>query len=60
MEYMNDTERDLISSVSELQSLGLHTPKLNELNDGYEIGNLVENLKQMYFQEYESTRTFTD
>ena len=57
---MNETERDTVNCVSELQSLGLHTPKLNELNDGYEIGNLIENLKQMYFQEYESTCTLTD
>jgi hypothetical protein len=57
---MNEAERDIVNSVSELQSLGLHTPKLNELNDGYEMGNLIENLKQMYLQEYESTRTFTD
>ena len=33
--------------ISELESLGLETPKLNELNDSYEVENLVENLKQM-------------
>ena len=39
----------LYSSMSELESLGLETPKLNELNDSYEVGNLVDNLKQMLF-----------
>jgi hypothetical protein len=43
-----------------LESLGLSTPKLNELNDVNEIGNLVENLKQMFFQDYKSTTVFTD
>jgi hypothetical protein len=54
----NCREKD--ESVSELESLGLSTPKLNELNDAQEIGNLVENLKQMFIQEYKSTGTFTD
>ena len=48
----------LRSSISELESLGLLSPKLNELNDSYEMENLVENLKQMLFQEYKSV--FTD
>ncbi len=38
-----DRQSDLYSSISE--SLGLERPKLNELNDSYEIENLVENLK---------------
>ena len=38
---------DIRSSISELESLGLETPNLNELNDSYEVKNLVENLKQM-------------
>ena len=46
--------------MSELESLGLETPKLNELNDSYEVENLVENLKQMYFQEYKSMPMFSD
>ena len=50
----------LYSSMSELESLGLETPKLNELNDSYEVGNLVENLKQMLFVEYKSMPVFTD
>ena len=50
----------LYSSMSELESLGLETPKLNELNDSYEVSNLVENLKQMLFVEYKSMPVFTD
>jgi hypothetical protein len=42
------------SSISELESLGLETPNFNELNDSYEVENLVENLKQILFQEYKS------
>jgi hypothetical protein len=51
---------DIPSSMSELESLGLETPKLNELNDSYEVENLVVNLKQMFYQEYKSTDVFTD
>ena len=38
---------DVKDCISELESFGLETPKLNELNDSYEVENLVENLKQM-------------
>ena len=48
------------SSKSELESLGIETPNLNELNDSYEVGNLVENLKQMLYQAYKSMHVFTD
>jgi hypothetical protein len=51
---------DLASSMSELESLGLETPKLNELNDSYEVENLVVNLKQMFYQDYKSTDVFSD
>ena len=50
----------LYRSMFELESLGLETPKLNELNDSYEVGNLVDNLKQMLFVEYKSMPVFTD
>ena len=50
----------IVELVSELESLGLDTPRLNEMNDEYEIRNLIENLKQMYFQDYESTAVFSD
>ena len=40
---------DIPSSMSELESLGLETPKLNELNDSYEVENLVVNLKRIFY-----------
>jgi hypothetical protein len=46
---------DIPSSMSELESLGLETPKLNELNDSYEVENLMVNLKQMFYQDYKYT-----
>ena len=55
-----DSKSDLNSSISELESLGIEKTKLNELNDSYEIENLVENLKQKLFQEYKSMPIFTD
>ena len=47
-------------ALSELESLGLETPKLNELNDSYEVENLVEIIKQTLFREYKSMPVFTD
>ena len=55
-----DSKWDLRSSIFDLESLGLETPNLNELNDSYEVENLVENLKQMYFEDYKSMPVFTD
>ncbi len=46
--------------MSELESLGIETPKLNELNDSYEVESLLNNLKQMLFVEYKSMPVFTD
>ena len=57
---MNNSKGDFACSLSELESLGLETPNLNELNDSYEVENLVENLKQMFYQEYKSMHVFTD
>jgi len=51
---------NLKESITELESLGISTPKLNELNDVQEIGNLVQNIKEMYLQKYKSTSVFTD
>ena len=53
-----DSKSDLGSSISELESL-VRT-QINELNDSYEVGNLVNNLKQMLFVEYKSMPVFTD
>ena len=41
--------------VSELELLGIRSKKLNELNDVYEVKNLVENIKQTLFQDYKSS-----
>ena len=60
MSDMMNSKWDLRSSMSELESLGLETPKLNELNDSYEVENLVVNLKQMFYPDYKSTDVFTD
>jgi len=60
MSDMIDRKSKLPSSISELESLGLETRQLNELNDSYEVENLVENLKQMLFQDYKSMSLFTD
>ena len=57
---MIDSKSDLYSSISELESLGLETPKLNESNDFYQIGNLVDSLRLMLFVEYKSMPLFTD
>jgi hypothetical protein len=58
---MMNSKWDLRSSMSELESLGLETPKLNELNGSYEIENLLENLKQMFYRDYKYTHgIFTD
>ena len=40
--------------ISELESLGIKSEKLNELNDVYEVKNLVENIKQTLFQDFKS------
>jgi hypothetical protein len=60
MSDMMDRKSKLPSSISELESLGLEARQLNELNDSYEVENLVENLKQMLFQDYKSMPVFTD
>ena len=57
---MKNNKWDSDCSVSELETLGLQTLKLNELNDSYEVENLVENLKQALYQEYKSMPVFTD
>jgi hypothetical protein len=45
----------LVPWISELESLGIKSKKLNELNDVYEVGNLVENIKQSLFQDFKSS-----
>ncbi len=40
--------------ISELESLALKPKRINELNDNYEMENLVDNIKQSMFQDYKS------
>jgi hypothetical protein len=49
-----NTGSDFNYFVSELESLGIRTARLNEPNDVYELENLVDYIKQMYIQEYRS------
>jgi hypothetical protein len=42
------------SHISELESLALRPKRINELNDNFEMENLVNNLKQTMFQDYKS------
>jgi hypothetical protein len=51
----SETPKSLMPFVSELESLGIRSKKLNELNDVYEVKNLVENIKQTLFQDYKSS-----
>jgi hypothetical protein len=60
MSDMMDRKSKLPSSISELESLGLETRQLNELNDSYEVENLVVNLKQKFYLDYKSTDVFTN
>jgi hypothetical protein len=40
--------------LNELESLGVSSKRINELNDLKEISSLAENIKQGFYQEYES------
>jgi hypothetical protein len=51
----SEIPKPLVPFVSELESLGIRSKKLNELNDVYEVKNLVENVKQTFFQDYKSS-----
>ena len=42
---------------NELDSLGIHAKRTNDLNHGEEVKDLVENVKQTLFQEYRSAYT---
>ena len=44
----------LLHSFQELESLGINVKKINDLNDLQEIENLIENIKQTYFQHYKT------
>jgi hypothetical protein len=51
----SEIPKPLMPFVSELESLGIRSKKLNELNDVYEVKNLVENIKQTLCQDYKSS-----
>ena len=51
----SELPKSLLPLVSELESLGIRSKNLNELNDVYEVKNLVENIKQTLFQDYKSS-----
>jgi hypothetical protein len=40
--------------LNELDSLGINTKRINELNDLKEIRNLTENIKQAFYQDYKT------
>ena len=40
--------------ISELESLAITPKRLNELNDDYEMENLVDSIKLNLYQEYKS------
>jgi len=50
----SDIPKSLVPWISELESLGIKSEKLNELNDVYEVKNLVENIKHTLFQQFKS------
>ncbi len=52
---MSEIPKSLMPWVSELESLGIRSKKLNEFNDVYEVRNLVENIKQRLFDDYMSS-----
>lgn len=47
--YRSDIPKSIAPWISELESLGVKSEKLNELNDVYEVKDLVENIKQTLF-----------
>lgn len=51
----SDIPDALVPWISELESLGIKSEKLNELNDVYEVKNLVENIKQTFIEDFKSS-----
>ena len=50
----NKVSRRVRFSISELESLAITPKRLNELNDAYEMEDLVDNIKLNLYQEYKS------
>ena len=51
-EMKNSSRRRML--FQELESLGINVGKINDLNDLQEFENLIENIKQTYFQDYKT------
>jgi hypothetical protein len=50
----NKVSRRVRFAISELESLAITPKRLNELNDAYEMEDLVDNIKLNLYQEYKS------
>ena len=58
--YVDAMARDIVHDkaheqsylMSELESLGLTTVRLNEFNDNQELGGLVKSIKEEFLAEY--------
>ena len=44
----------IVGPIDELESLGISVKKTNDLNDNYELENLIENIKQTWIQDYKT------
>jgi hypothetical protein len=44
--------------ISELESLAITPNRLNELNDAYEMENLVEGIRLILYQDYKLDQVF--
>jgi hypothetical protein len=44
----------VVGPIDELESLGISVKKTNDLNDNYELENLIENIKQTWIQDYKT------
>ena len=44
----------IVGTVNELESLGINVKNINDLNDNYELENLIENIKQTWIQDYKT------
>ena len=54
MNQKDDTKQPLSKDYwyAELRSLGIDPKRSNGLNDNSELANLVDNIKEIYFQDY--------
>ncbi|HLG37500.1 MAG TPA: hypothetical protein VI338_05150 [Nitrososphaera sp.] len=46
--------------MGELESLGLSTIRLNELNDNYELHGLVRRIKDEFLRQYENNDSMSE